>query len=59
MSSVENDVLDLSDVNGDSEFSGFESGDIVDAPYVASMVEVSTVLLKRNVEKVPLREKES
>ncbi|KAH3855443.1 hypothetical protein DPMN_098010 [Dreissena polymorpha] len=54
MSSVENDVLDLSDVNGDSEFSGFESGDIVDTSYVASMVEVSTVTTKEKRGKSPV-----
>ncbi|KAH3884815.1 hypothetical protein DPMN_008800 [Dreissena polymorpha] len=57
MSSVENDVLDLSDVNGDSEFSGFESGDIVDTPYVASMVEVSTVTTKEKRGKSPVKGK--
>ncbi|KAH3788638.1 hypothetical protein DPMN_166785 [Dreissena polymorpha] len=48
MSSVENHVLDLLDVNGDSEFSGFDSGDIhvVDTPYVASTIEVATINAK-------------
>ncbi|KAH3780767.1 hypothetical protein DPMN_158589, partial [Dreissena polymorpha] len=39
------------------QFSGFESGDIVDTPYVASMVEVSTVTTKEKRGKSPVKGK--